>query len=149
MKWKKVLFMVINKVPKDIKPKVRVFLNAVEKHFSFLKDYGYTFKEAKIATEYVVDNIIEVLYQNEKLDRLIIIHYEPIDIDEEEIDNITIMFYKGIKLRNNKLEFDMFIEKYNTDYRGQSWSGVARPLPPSTHCMGGRGGGRKGLEHCH
>lgn len=109
--------MVINKVPIKIRPKVKSFLNAVDKHFSFLiKDYGYEFKEAKIATEYVVDNVIEVLYQNEELDRLIIIHYEPIDIDQEEADFITLIIYKGIEFRKNKLEFDLYIEKHNSVY---------------------------------
>ena len=108
--------MVLNKVSKKVKPKVKIFLDTTDKYFSFLKDYGYVFKGAKIATEYVVDNIIEVQYQNEKLDRLIIVHYEPIDIDDEEVDNISVIFYRGIKLHNSKLEFDLFIEKHNPDF---------------------------------
>lgn len=115
MKWKKALFMVVNKVPKEIQPKVKAFLGSVEKYFSFLKDYNYVFNEAKIATEYVVDNIIEVSYKNEKLDRLIVINYEPNDIDNNVVDLVTVSLFSDIRLRNKELVLKKYLKKYKSD----------------------------------
>ncbi len=106
--------MVLNKVPKEIRPKVKVFLNAVDKHFSFLKNYNYKVKNIRIATEYAVDNIIEITYINKELNREIIIHYEPNNIDGDIIDLISVTFNNNRFNLNKELEFDIFIEKYNS-----------------------------------
>ena len=105
--------MVINKIPKDIRPKVKVFLNVVDKHFSFLLDQGYVIKKIEKSTRYsVANNIIEVFYKNEKSDRLIIVHYDPGENLEEEKDFIDISLYKGEDLHFDQLKFDMYLEKY-------------------------------------
>lgn len=106
----------INKVSKEVRPRVKDFLNVASNSFKFLEEYGYMLKEERIATEYVVNDVIEVIYQNEKLDKLIIIHYEPIDIEQKDIDYLTVMIYKGEKSYKNKLELDIFIEKYHSDF---------------------------------
>jgi len=115
MKWKKALYMVINKVPKEIKPKVKAFLNAVEIHFQFLENYNYKVSKIGIATQYVVDNIIEVIYQNDKLDRLIVIHYEPKDIDDNNIDLVSLSIFNGIKLLDKELVLKKYLKKYKSD----------------------------------
>ncbi len=79
--------------PKEIKPKVEVFVNAAKYHFDFLKDYNYNIEKIGIATKYVVDYITEVVYQNDALDRKLVIHYEPIDIDNDVVDLVSIYIY--------------------------------------------------------
>ncbi len=113
MKWKKASSMVINKIPKDIRPKVKVFLNAVDKHFSFLLVQGYTIKKIEKSTRYsVANNIIEVFYKNEEFDRLIIVHYDPGNSLEEGKDFIDVSLFKGEDLHFGQLKFDMYLEKY-------------------------------------
>lgn len=113
MKWKNLQSMVLNKVPKDIKPKVKVFLKAVDKHFSFLLEKGYVIKKIEKSERYsVANNIIEVFYKNEKLDRLVIVHYDPGLSSEERKDFIDVSIYKGEDLHFGQLKFDMYLEKY-------------------------------------
>ena len=114
MKWKNSRSMVLNKVSNDNRDKAKVFLNVVEKQFSFLKNYGYKFKEAKVATEYVVNDIVEVHYQNDELKRLIIIHYEPIDIDNKEIDLISISLFNGVTNLDKELVLKKYLKKYKS-----------------------------------
>lgn len=113
MKWKRQSYMVINKVPSKLKAKVASFLSSIDKHMVFLKDFGYNLQDIKIATEYAVDYVIEVIYRNEKLNRIMVIHYEPIDIDENTVDLLTLHFYNDkFMLDKNKLEFDKYLKKY-------------------------------------
>lgn len=107
--------MVLNKIPKELQPKVTAFLEAVDVHFSFLTDYGYKIKEEKIATQYAVKNIIEVLYKNEELDRIVIVHYEPNNIENNPVNLISISLFNGIKLLNKELELELYIKKYKPE----------------------------------
>lgn len=107
--------MVINKIPNELRPKVTAFLNAVDVHFSFLSNYGYKIKEERIATEYTVKNIVEVLYKNEELDRVVLVHYEPINIFEQTVDLVSVSLFNGIKLLNKKLYLELYIKKYKPE----------------------------------
>ena len=116
IEWKNRRYMVINKIPNELRPKVTAFLNAVDVHFSFLSDYGYLIKEERIATEYAVDNIIEVRYKNEDLDRVIIIHYEPKSIDNKDVNLISVSFFNGIKFLNRELGLEYYLKKYKPEF---------------------------------
>jgi hypothetical protein len=117
MKWKNKQYMVVNKVPKELQSKVKTFLEAVNTNFSFLSNYGYKIKEEKVATQYVVKNIIEVLFKNEELDRVVLIHYEPNDLNGNTIDLISVSLFNGIRLLNKKLLLELYIKKYKSDLK--------------------------------
>lgn len=107
--------MVLNKIPKEIQPRVKVFLDSADVYFSFLSNYGYKIKEERIATEYAVKYIVEIRYKNEELDRIITVHYEPIDVFEKESDYLSVFLFNGIKLLNKKLELELYIKKYRPE----------------------------------
>lgn len=108
--------MVNNKIPNELRPKVIAFLEAVDIYFSFLKDYEYYDIEQRVATQYVVKNVTEVLYKNEKLDRAIVIHYEPNNFEGKPIDLVSISIFDGIKFMIKELELELYIKKYKPEY---------------------------------
>ena len=107
--------MLINELPKEIQSKVTAFLKAVDVCFVFLNDYGYIIKEKRIAKQYVVKNIIEVLYQNDELERVVLIYYQPNDIDGNEYNYISVSIYNEIKSFNKKLLLELYIKKYKPE----------------------------------
>ncbi len=107
--------MDLNKISKKIRLKVKMFLSSVEASFSYLNEYNYKVKTVSIATEYVVDNIINVFYENKELNRKILIQYQPYDIDEEIVDLISVTIYKGVGMNFQELDFDIYLEKYKPD----------------------------------
>jgi len=107
--------MLINEIPTEVRPRVSDFLRLTDAHFSFLKNYGYYEKEEKIARQYVVKNIIDVIYKNADIDRAIIIHFEPNDLDGSVTNHLSITFYDGIRLMNKQLWFNLYIKKYKPD----------------------------------
>jgi len=115
-KWKNKRYMVNNKIPNELRPKVIAFLEAVDIYFSFLKDYEYYDIEQRVATQYVVKNVTEVLYKNEKLDRAIVIHYEPNNFEGKPIDLVSISIFDGIKFMIKELELELYIKKYKPEY---------------------------------
>ena len=109
-------FIKTNKIPNELQSKVIAFLNAVDTHFSFLSDYGYTVKQERLATQYVVDNIIEVSYKNEDFDRIIRIQYEPKDLDNKDVDFISVSIFEVIRFLNKEIKFALYIKKYKPDF---------------------------------
>jgi hypothetical protein len=107
--------MVLNKVTPEIRPKVTEFFNAVDNHFSFLKNYGFTDIEKKIATGYAVKDVVEVLYKNSKLNKTILIQYNPYDVFGNNIDYLHISLFKGVEYSNNELVLKLFIKKYKPE----------------------------------
>jgi len=107
--------MLIDEIPTELRPRIIEFLKLTDKHFSFLNDYGYSVKEEKIAKQYAVKNIIEVVYKNPNIDRAIIIHFEPNDIFGVIANYLSVSFYNGIKFLDRKLLFELYIKKCKPD----------------------------------
>ena len=115
MKWKNRQFMINIKVSRKNKLKVSAFVNATKKYFKFLEDYNYTLKSITTSKQHSVKDIIEIRFENEEIDRLILIIYEPDDIKGNVIDLLGISFYNGIKSLNKELVFEKFLEKYKPE----------------------------------
>lgn len=107
----------INKISKEARPRVKDFLEVVSKYFQFLEEYGYNLREQRIATEYIVKDIVQVIYYNKSINRFIVIYYQPKDIDGEDVDLVTLSFYDDDDhiLSNNEILFSKYIEKYATE----------------------------------
>lgn len=107
----------INKISKSVRLNVETFFDVISKRFQFLKEYGYELKEKRIATEYAVEDVVEVLYYNKYINRLIVLHYEPKDIDGKFIDLLTLSLYNDDDhiLSNNEILFSKYIEKYASE----------------------------------
>ncbi|MFP9097907.1 hypothetical protein ACLI09_02535 [Flavobacterium sp. RHBU_24] len=103
--------MDLNKITEETRPRVLSFLNAVKTHFSFLTDLGYKDIEERIATEYVVKNIVEIRYKNISLNQTINIHYEPNDINNKSVDLVNLFILKG-DFMDKKLNFALYLNKY-------------------------------------
>lgn len=107
--------MINNKVFIEKCPRTKIFLEMVNRFFSFLKDYEYQFKEIKLETDYVLEDIVEVLYENKNLNRLIVIHYEPNDSYGNKIDFISLSLFKDRILQTKELVFKKYLYKYRPD----------------------------------
>lgn len=108
--------MVINKFSKEIRSKVKIFLDLIDRSFSFLENYGYNIKNERLASEFSVDDVVQVTYYNKEIDRLIAIQYEPKDIDGKSINLVTISFFKGDDpFLDDELKFDIYIRKYGNE----------------------------------
>ncbi len=99
--------------PKEIRPKVEVFVNAVKHHFGFLIDHGYRINKIGLATQYVVDHITEIIYQNDAINRKIVIQYQPINVRNENIDLISVfIFNTSLESYKGELRLTNYIEKH-------------------------------------
>lgn len=115
MKWKNKQFMVLNKITSDFRHNVKTFFDLVDLHFSFLKKYGYRVKETRLATQYSVSNIVEVIFENTDLERIIVLHYEPNDLDGNAVHLISVSLFNRIKNQNKELELGLYIKKYKPE----------------------------------
>jgi hypothetical protein len=106
---------IINEVSAEVRPKVKEFLRLTDLHFSFLKNYGYNEKEEKIAKQYAVKNMIDVIYKNVHIDRAIVINFQPNKIDGSISNYLSVTFYKGIKFMDKELWLSLYIKKYKPD----------------------------------
>lgn len=114
--------MVINKITKEVKPRVKTFFKGVETHFAFLKEHGYIAIGERLPSGYAVKDIVEFLYINHSSGRAIIIHFEPNNLEGDSINLISINLYKGARMINDNLLWDkqlvlsLYVEKYKHEF---------------------------------
>lgn len=96
----------------DTQSRISVFFKLVKENMSFLENLGYVDIEEKLATQYVVKDIVEVLYKNINLDRVIIVYFEPNSIDNTISNFLSVSIYNGIELMDRELLFILYINKY-------------------------------------
>lgn len=108
--------MDINKISEEAQTRVLVFLEAVDKSFSFLNEYGYTIKEERLAPQYVVKDIFEVLYKNEDLDRVVRIQYQFYGYEGNPINLVTVSLFKGVKFLNTELGLEYYLKRYKPEF---------------------------------
>ncbi len=105
-----------NKYPKEIRPKVEGFVHAAKTHFGFLKDYDYKITKIGIATEYVTDYITVIVYQNDVLNRKMIIYYQPFNSYDDMIDLVSVDIYNtNIESYKGELELTDYIKQHKLD----------------------------------
>lgn len=109
-------------LPIEIVEKHAIVEHAINKHFAFLKQLGYTFKK-KIVNDNLFKYSLEFNIINMKFDRRIWISYTPISninnqIEEENLFPFSIDKKVGIKLRDygDDISMHFYFNKYRPNY---------------------------------
>ncbi len=78
----------------DIEARRRVVQELVESTFSPLKNMGYEYVGTSDDTTVVVKHVMESVFTNTKVDRKVVMTYEPIDVERKDVDFLSLEIYK-------------------------------------------------------
>ena len=106
--------MDLTNVPNNIASKLNSVIQSTKLHFDELSVFNYVFEEESFDTSLVVPYPINISFINVNLGLKVVVHYEPLDIDEVEIDLIAVDIQK-IEDSNDLIDFERFIEKYHSN----------------------------------
>lgn len=104
-------------IPKDILEKHIVVVNAINIHFAFLKQLGYTFKK-KIVSDNFFKNTLNFYIKNHSFDREIWFCYTPYGINRNNFFSLSIDRKINMKSRDygDDISMPFYFNKYRPDY---------------------------------
>ncbi|HET6243767.1 MAG: hypothetical protein H0V01_05560 [Bacteroidetes bacterium] len=100
----------IKNLPKDIGQKILIVVKNTKSIFQPLKSYDYVLEKIEFDKSLVIKYALNIIYSNHSANRKIIIHYEPIDIENKSIDMLTLHIIK-MNDSEKEIEFYRFLKK--------------------------------------
>ena len=82
-------------IPTNIKGKIDAFSRRTKFYFSELRSYGYEFVGEEFNDALIVKYPYRIMYQNLNLGLDIVIHFQPLDIDLNQIDFLSVDIRKS------------------------------------------------------
>jgi len=100
----------------EIESRLKLVIQRLESVFCGLSYFGYEYIGCEKDQNLAIDFAMNCNFSNQKIDRNIRIHYEPIDFEKNDVDLITIRIEK-ISNPEENIYFVKFLEHCLNDYQ--------------------------------